>query len=83
MTETTTRYRLVAVMIAWTVAAIVGLTVAVVAVGFLGLWVAVGAIGGIGTTIVTGWLGQVIFATDHNAMLEARRAAEASRDISS
>ena len=42
--------RLSAIIIVWTVAAILGLTVALLAVGLLGLWVAVGAIAGLGTT---------------------------------
>ena len=64
--------QLVAIMGVWTVAAITGLTVALVAVGFLGLWVAVGAIAGLGTTVVGGWLGQILFATDYDALLAAR-----------
>ncbi len=79
----TTRYRLVAVIASWTVAAIVGLTVALVAVGFLGLWVAVGAFAGLGATVITGWLGQMIFATDIDARIAARRGTEAERDTSS
>jgi hypothetical protein len=69
-----------AIMVVWTGAAITGLTVALVAVGWLGLWVAVGAIAGLGTTIVGGWLGQVLFATDYDAILEARAAEATERD---
>lgn len=76
MSETTTGYRLVAVIVVWTISAIIGLTVALFAVGFLGLWVAVGAFAGLGTVFVCGWLGQLAFATDYDALI-AQRAAEA------
>lgn len=66
--------RFLAVLFVWLFAAIAGLTVALVAVGALGLWVAVGAVAGLGTTIVGGWLGQLLFATDLDA-LAARKAA--------
>jgi hypothetical protein len=71
--------RLVAVIVVWTVAAILGLTVAILAVALLGLWVAVGAIAGLGTTVVSGWLGQVLFATDFDAVLAERAPAEEPR----
>ena len=76
----TGRYRLVAIMVVWTGAAITGLTVALVAVGWLGLWVAVGAFAGLGTTIVGGWLGQILFATDYDALLAARASEDTGRD---
>jgi hypothetical protein len=72
--------RLVAIMVVWTGAAIAGLTVAILAVGWLGLWVAVGAFAGLGTTIVGGWLGQILFATDYDALLAARTAEGTDRD---
>jgi hypothetical protein len=76
----TTRYRLVALMVVWTAAAITGLTVALAAVGWLGLWVAIGAFAGLGTTVVGGLVGQFLFATDLDAMAAARRSAAAPRD---
>lgn len=76
MSGATSSYRIVAVIVVWTVAAILGLTVALVAVGLLGLWVAVGAIAGLGTVLVSGWIGQIAFATDFDALI-AKRAAEA------
>jgi hypothetical protein len=79
----TGRYKLVAIMVVWTGAAIMGLTVALAAVGWLGLWVAVGAVAGLGTTIVGGWLGQLLFATDYDAMLAARAAEVTGRDKTS
>ena len=60
-------------MVVWSVACIAGLTVALAAVGWLGLWVIVGAFAGLGTTLVGGWLGQVLFATDLDAKITARR----------
>jgi len=80
MTEMTSRHRLVAIITVWTVAGILGLTVALVAVGFLGLWIAVGAFAGLGTTVVCGWLGQVLFATDVDAIIAQRRAAAEGSD---
>lgn len=71
--------RLVAIITVWTVASILGLTVALLAVGLLGLWVAAGAIAGLGTTLVCGWLGQVVFATDLDALLAERAAEEKQR----
>ncbi|NKX44338.1 hypothetical protein [Roseicyclus persicicus] len=71
-----------ALVTVWTVAAISGLTVALAAVGWLGLWVAIGAFAGLGTTIVGGWLGQLLFATDLDA-LAAARVETRDRDISS
>ncbi|MFW5655821.1 MAG: hypothetical protein ACOCYW_09315 [Roseicyclus sp.] len=71
--------RIVAVIVVWTMAGILGLTVAILAVALLGLWVAVGAVAGLGTTLVCGWLGQVLFATDHEALLAARGKAEKPR----
>lgn len=78
MTTNTTGNRIVAIMVVWTVAAVLGLTVALFAVGFLGLWVAIGAFAGLGTVAVTGWLGQIAFATDFDALI-AERAAKAQR----
>lgn len=78
MATNTTSNRLVAIIVVWTVAAILGLTVALFAVGFLGLWVAVGAVAGLGTVLVSGWLGQLAFATDYDALI-AQRAAQARR----
>ena len=75
--------RYVMIMAVWTLSAIMGLTVALAAVGWLGLWVAVGAIAGLGTTIVGGILLQFVFATDFDAVLEARRNAATDRDTSS
>jgi|HotLakDrversion3_2_1075589.scaffolds.fasta_scaffold00623_19 hypothetical protein len=77
------RTRLLAIIVVWTVAAIMGLTVALLAVGWLGLWVAVGAFAGLGTTVVGGWLGQVLFATDYDALLAARDAETTGRDKTS
>jgi hypothetical protein len=71
--------RIVAVIVVWTGAAILGLTVAILAVALLGLWVAVGALAGLGATVVGGWLGQIHFATDFDAVLAERAAAEGSR----
>lgn len=71
--------RIVAIIIVWTVAAILGLTVALLAVGLLGLWVAVGAIAGLGTTVVGGWLGHVLFATDFDAVLAEKADDGAER----
>jgi hypothetical protein len=75
--------RYVMIMAVWTLSAIMGLTVALAAVGWLGLWVAVGAIAGLGTTIVGGILLQFVFATDFDAVLEARRTTATDRDTSS
>lgn len=80
MAEMSTSYRLVAVIVVWTVAAILGLTVALFAVGFLGLWVAVGSIAGLGTVLVSGWLGQIAFATDFDALIAKRAAERRARD---
>jgi len=66
------RRRYVAIIVVWTAAAIAGLTVALLAVGLLGLWVAVGAFAGLGTTVVGGWIGQILFATDFDAVLAAK-----------
>ena len=65
--------RLVGVIVVWTLAAILGLTVAILAVALLGLWVAVGAVAGLGTTLAGGWLGQFLFATDFDAVLGRER----------
>jgi hypothetical protein len=67
--------RFLAVLFVWLFAGIAGLTVALVAVGALGLWVAVGAVAGLGTTIVGGWLGQLLFATDLDALAARKMAA--------
>lgn len=75
--------RYVMIMAVWTLSAIMGLTVALAAVGWLGLWVAVGAIAGLGTTILGGIFMQFVFATDFDAVLEARRNAATGRDTSS
>jgi fatty acid desaturase len=75
--------RYVMIMVVWTIAAIMGLTVALAAVGWLGLWVAVGAIAGLGTTVVGGIFLQFAFATDFDAILEARRNSATGRDTSS
>lgn len=80
MATMTTSNRLVAIMVVWTVAAILGLTVALFAVGFLGLWVAIGAVAGLGTVAVCGWLGQIAFATDFDAVIAARAAKAQGRD---
>ncbi|MBF9046277.1 hypothetical protein LSUCC0031_04015 [Rhodobacterales bacterium LSUCC0031] len=80
MTTNTTGNRIVAIMVVWTVAAILGLTVALFAVGFLGLWVAIGAFAGLGTVAVTGWLGQIAFATDFDALIAERAAKAQGRD---
>ncbi|MDP4893167.1 MULTISPECIES: hypothetical protein [Rhodobacterales] len=80
MSEFTSGNRIVAIMVVWTVAAILGLTVALFAVGFLGLWVAVGAFAGLGTVAVSGWLGQIAFATDFDAVIAARAAKAQGRD---
>jgi hypothetical protein len=71
--------RIVAVIVVWTGAAILGLTIAILAVALLGLWVAVGALAGLGTTIVGGWLGQILFATDFDAVLAERAGSEETR----
>lgn len=71
--------RLVAVIVVWTCAAVLGLTVAILAVALLGLWVAVGALAGLGTTAVAGWFGQVLFATDYDAVLAENAGAEPPR----
>jgi len=65
------------ILVVWTLSGILGLTVALLAVGLLGLWVAVGAIAGLARTFVAGLLGQILFATDYDALL-ARRAAQAT-----
>jgi hypothetical protein len=83
MAEMTTGNRLVAVIVVWTVAAILGLTVALFAVGFLGLWVAVGAFAGLGTVFVSGWIGQIAFATDYDALIAKRAAQAQARDTMS
>lgn len=75
--------RYVMIMVVWTIAAILGLTVALAAVGWLGLWVAVGAIAGLGTTVVGGIFLQFAFATDFDAMLAAQRNSATGRDTSS
>ena len=75
--------RYVMIMVVWTIAAILGLTVALAAVGWLGLWVAVGAIAGLGTTVVGGIFMQFAFATDFDAMLAAQRNSATGRDTSS
>ncbi|WP_297618094.1 hypothetical protein [uncultured Roseicyclus sp.] len=80
MAEMTTSYRLGAVIVVWTVAAILGLTVALFAVGFLGLWVAVGAFAGLGTVLVSGWIGQIAFATDFDALIAKRAEQARARD---
>ena len=80
MTTNTTGHRIVAIMVVWTVAAILGLTVALFAVGFLGLWVAVGAFAGLGTVAVSGWIGQIAFATDFDALIAARAAKAQGSD---
>ena len=72
--------RLVAVIAVWTGAAVLGLTVAILAIALLGLWVAVGASLGLGTALVGGWLGQVLFATDFDAMRGGPVAPMSSRD---
>ena len=73
--------RFVAIIAVWTISAIIGLTVALVAVGLLGLWVAIGAIAGLGTTVVCGWLGQLMFATDYDAVLKSgAQGGEAQAD---
>jgi hypothetical protein len=74
MTRQTPRPRYAAIIAAWTVAGILGLTVAILAVALLGLWVAIGAIVGLGTTVVAGAFGQFLFATDYDAVLA--RAAD-------
>jgi hypothetical protein len=71
--------RLVAVIVVWTLAAILGLTVMILAVALLGLWVAVGAVAGLGTTLVGGWLGQFLFATDFDAVLAESSDRENAR----
>jgi len=76
----TSSRRYVAIIAVWTLAAILGLTVALVAVGFLGLWIAVGAVAGLGTTVICGWIGQILFATDVDAIIAARRGAVAQGD---
>jgi len=83
MTEMTSGRRYAAMMAVWTCAAVTGLTVAVVAVGLLGLWSGFGAVAGIGTTIVGGWIGQVLFATDLDALVAARRAEAEGRGAAS
>jgi hypothetical protein len=83
MAEMTTGNRLVALIVVWTVAAILGLTVALFAVGFLGLWVAVGAFAGLGTVFVSGWIGQIAFATDYDALIAKRAAQARARDTMS
>jgi hypothetical protein len=80
MAERTTGRRFVAITVTWTIAAILGLTVALLAVGLLGLWVLAGAIAGLGTTVVCGWLGQVLFATDFDAVLADAPATAQKRD---
>ena len=80
MTTNTTGHHIVAIMVVWTVAAILGLTVALFAVGFLGLWVAVGAFAGLGTVAASGWIGQIAFATDFDALIAARAAKAQGRD---
>ena len=82
MARAMTVRRFAAITTTWTIAAILGLTVALVAVGFLGLWVAVGAIAGLGTTVVSGWLGQLLFATDLDSVLEDAAKRETNRDNS-
>lgn len=83
MTKMTSGRRYVMIMAVWTLSAILGLTVALAAVGWLGLWVAVGAFAGLGTTVVGGVLMQFLFATDFDAVLEARRNEATTRDTSS
>lgn len=83
MTKMTTGRRYVMIMAVWTLSAILGLTVALAAVGWLGLWVAVGAFAGLGTTIGGGVLMQFLFATDFDAVIDARRSEATDRDTSS
>ena len=82
MARAMTVRRFAAITAIWTIAAILGLTVALVAVGRLGLWVSVGAFAGLGTTVVGGWLGQFLFATDFDAVLEEIPSREVGRDNS-
>jgi hypothetical protein len=82
MARAMTVRRFAAITATWTIAAVLGLTVALIAVGLLGLWVAVGAFAGLGTTVVSGWLGQLLFATDFDAMLEDAPSRETNRDNS-
>jgi len=82
MAQPLTSRRFVAITAAWTIAAILGLTMALLAVGLLGLWVAVGAIVGLGTTVVCGWIGQFVFATDFDAVLAEAPSGEQDRDKS-
>jgi hypothetical protein len=83
MTETTSRRRFVVVTTVWTLSAIIGLTVAILAVGWLGLWVAVGVFACLGTTLAGGVIGQFLFASDFDAMIEARRVGPGGGDTSS
>jgi hypothetical protein len=83
MTKMTTGRRYVMIMAVWTLSVILGLTVALAAVGWLGLWVAVGAFAGLGTTVAGGVLMQFLFATDFDAMIDARRSEATDRDTSS
>lgn len=69
MTAKKPRPRYAAIIATWTVAGILGLTVAILAVALLGLWVAVGALAGLGTAGAAGALGQLLFATDYDAVL--------------
>jgi hypothetical protein len=80
MAGNTATRRYLAITVAWTVAAILGLTVALLFVGLLGLWVLVGALAGLGTTLVCGWFGQLLFATDFDAILADAPPAQANRD---
>ncbi|PWK61065.1 hypothetical protein [Roseicyclus mahoneyensis] len=83
MTKMTTGRRFMLITAVWTLSAIMGLTVALAAVGWLGLWVAVGAFAGLGTTVVGGVLGQFLFATDFDGMIEGQRAQATDRDTTS
>jgi hypothetical protein len=83
MAEMTSRRRFVVVTTVWTLSAIMGLTVAILAVGWLGLWVAVGVFACLGTTVAGGVIGQVLLASDFDAMIEARRSGSGGGDTSS
>ncbi len=80
MAQHMTARRFAAITVAWTIAAILGLTMTLLAVGLLGLWVAVGAFVGLGTTVVCGVLGQFLFATDFDAVLADAPSVDANRD---
>ena len=80
MAQHMTARRFAAITVAWTIAAILGLTMTLLAVGLLGLWVAAGAIVGLGTTVACGVLGQFLFATDFDAVLADAPSVDANRD---